>query len=195
MKTLYEVSMEYLQKNSDFTKKPSTRLDRELEIFCELVHNTLNGTLSIPVHSPSEERDPDFIAKYSSYNLSKCLGRGQAGIVFLAEDDEGTPLFAIKVIHLPGAVGVGLPLRKTFLAYQNVLKHLEHKYIIRYLGWTVVGNEAHVYTTYCQDGSLSRLIHSDKNNPGIKDMGIICKFISQILSGLMYLHGHGIVHR
>ncbi|KAI8909146.1 kinase-like domain-containing protein [Gorgonomyces haynaldii] len=118
-------------------------------------------------------------------------GRGQAGTVFLGEDDDGHPLFAIKAIHLPLAVGVGLPRRRTFLGYNRVLRKLNHPNVNPYLGWTVVQDEAQVFTAYCKQGSLAHMIPEG----GIKDSNLIKKWTRQILEGLCYLHSHGIVHR
>jgi serine/threonine protein kinase len=141
---------------------------------------------------PGEEIDEQFINQFPEFYLSKLLGRGAAGTVYLAEDEQGFPLFAIKTIHLPGAVGKLLPLRKTFLSYNCLLQKLKHPSINPYLGWTVIENEAQVYTDYCEGGSLSALIQ--KNN-GITNKGEVLKILHDLLAGLIYIHSHGIVHR
>ncbi|KAI8919772.1 kinase-like domain-containing protein [Entophlyctis helioformis] len=153
-----------------------------------------------PIHPkesqlPAEEKDAEFIAQYPTYQLSKFLGRGQAGSVFLGESEAGQPIFAIKVIHLPDAVGIGLPIRRTFLMYQRVLRTLAHPHINPYLGWTVVANEGQVYTAYCSGGTLRKAVHENGGRPGIADVEKVRTWMRQMVSALQYLHDHGIVHR
>jgi serine/threonine protein kinase len=194
--SIFEKGQEFLTKNSYYQpRKERDELDDSIAHFCNVVHAMLTGKAKEELAIPYEERDAEFINKYPSFTLSKCLGRGQAGVVFLGEDDDGNPIFAIKVIHLPGAVGAGLPIRRTFLIYQNVLKMIRHPNINQYLGWTVVDNEAQVYTAFCNNGSLTSKIMQDKNDPGIKDIVQLKSYLKQILFGLSYLHSHGIVHR
>ncbi|KAL2915378.1 hypothetical protein HK105_204994 [Polyrhizophydium stewartii] len=153
-----------------------------------------------PIHPPEqqlphEEKDQDFIEKYPSFQLSRFLGRGQAGTVFLGENDEGQPIFAIKAIHLPVAVGIGLPIRRTFLLYQKVLRVIDHPHVNPYLGWTVVENEGQVYTAFCNGGTMRKYIYADEANPGLRDMALVRRWLAQIVSALAYLHDHGLVHR
>jgi serine/threonine protein kinase len=191
MTTIFAKAQEYLSRDGTYAKRlQPDRLDLELQKFTQIVHNVLTGKAALELSNRYDERDPEFIEKYPSYTISKFLGRGQAGVVFLGEDDNGKPLFAIKIIHLPGAVGSGLPLRRTFLAYQDVLKHIQHENVNRYLGWTVVDNEAQVYTHFCNGGSLLDIIKD-----GQITEADVKRYLREILSGLEYLHSHGIVHR
>ncbi|KAJ3070567.1 Suppressor of Sensor Kinase (SLN1) [Quaeritorhiza haematococci] len=152
---------------------------------------------------PYSERDEEFHRTYPSYHISGLLGRGQAGMVYRGDDDAGNPIFAIKKVQLPHAVGVGLPLRRTFIAYLRVLRLLDHPNVIRYLGWAVEDNEAQVFVEYCDGGDVSGFIYGEgeggkggsAKEPGIKDEMLVRRWIKQILLGLDYLHAHGIVHR
>lgn len=190
--SIYSQAQQFLCKSNSYKQPPNTPLDERIRLFCNLVHCSLNRIVQEISKYPTEETDDDFISKYSEFTIGKFLGRGQAGTVLLGEDCTGKPLFAIKVIHLPNAVGVGLPIRRTFLCYQKVLKCLDNPFIIKYLGWTLVENEAHVYTEYCDGGSLYSMIY--KNN-GLSDLNQIKRILSEILNGLMYLHSHCIIHR
>lgn len=84
---------------------PSPPLVSALAVFSALVHTTLVAP-SLPPPPLLQQLSP-FMLTVGSYHLSTFLGRGQAGTVYLGEDDAGTPLFAVKAIFLPGAVGVG----------------------------------------------------------------------------------------
>jgi hypothetical protein len=192
--SIYTAAQKYLSQNPNYKRPSLSLLEMQIDKFCAIIHCSLNGQLKELAQIPIEATDEEFELT-GTFTLTKFLGRGQAGTVFLAEDDAGKPLFAIKIIHLPGAVGVGLPIRRTFLAYQKVLKLMDHPYIVSYLGWTVVEDEAQVYTDYCEQGSLTRKIYKDPNRPGIKDIKEIKQIISEILFGLVYIHSHGIIHR
>ncbi|KAJ3277112.1 hypothetical protein HDV01_000164 [Terramyces sp. JEL0728] len=196
MKTIFQQAQEYLQRDPTCPIRTTPdALDLEIEKFCSIVHANLNGETFPNIPIPSEDKDPEFVEKYPTYTITKFLGKGQAGSVFLGESDAGEPLFAIKIIQLGSAVGVGLPRRRTFLIYQNLLQTIKHKSINPYIGWTVVENEAHVYTRFCNEGQLFKKIHGDDSNKGIQDMDVVRKYTRQITEGLFYLHSHGIVHR
>ncbi|KAJ3303278.1 Suppressor of Sensor Kinase (SLN1) [Kappamyces sp. JEL0829] len=183
--------------------RPQDDLDVELKRFCAITHSSLTkepllAELEAEIGSaptPDEETDDQFTKEYPSFQLSKMLGRGQAGTVYLGEGEEGNPLFAIKTIHLPNSVGEGLPRRRTFLAYQRLLKKIRHPSINPYIGWTVIQNEAQVYTQYCEGGSLHRLIYLESAPRLREDLEKIREITRDLLDGLVYLHSHGIVHR
>ena len=186
--TIYEKAMAF------YNPLPRLRdaLDIELAAFCTETHQFVTGKSPDKSLNPAEEADEEFIKDYPSFNLSKFLGRGAAGVVFLGEDDNGQPLFAIKTIHLPGAVGKLWPLRKQFLSYNKLLKQLKHPSLNPYLGWTVIEDEAQVYSDYCEGGSLGGLI---RKQGSIKDKAAVVKILRDLLAGLVYIHSHGIVHR
>eukprot|EP00842_Homolaphlyctis_polyrhiza_P004581 jgi/Hompol1/5123/HPOL_000434-RA len=160
--------------------RPADALDTALASFVAQVHTTLTESITKPSTNnsnnsnnnskdpnhpdeqnlPDQDMDQEFISKHSHFFLSGFLGRGQAGSVFLAQDDSGHPVFAIKAIHLPRAVGVGLPIRRTFVAYQTVLRSIDHPHINKYLGWTVLHNEGQIYTS---DIKPSNILLHDKS--------------------------------
>ncbi|KAH9254328.1 hypothetical protein BASA81_007719 [Batrachochytrium salamandrivorans] len=112
-----------------------------------------------------------------------------------AKTIKAEPIFAIKAVHLPGSVGIGLPIRTTFLLYQKVLRLLDHPHINPYLGWTVIETEGQVYSAYCNGGTLRQAVYKNESDPGIKDIETVKRWIYQIVSALVYLHDHGMVHR
>ncbi|KAJ1341393.1 hypothetical protein BSLG_004013 [Batrachochytrium salamandrivorans] len=141
------------------------------------------------------ESDTAFISQYTSYQLSRFLGRGQFGSVYLGEDDTGKPIFAIKALDLPTMVTFGLPIHQTFILYQKMLRQFEHPHINTYLGWTIVENEGQVYSAYCNGGTVHQAIYRNEEQPGVRDLSTVKRWIYQVVSGLVYLHTYGMVHR
>ncbi|KAI8898662.1 kinase-like domain-containing protein [Globomyces pollinis-pini] len=76
-----------------------------------------------------------------------------------------------------------------------MLKAINHPYINPYLGWSIIDNEAQVFTFFCEQGSLHNRIYQNSSKPGLSDLNQIRTFTRQIVSALMYLHSYGIVHR
>ena len=172
---------------------PSEALYQELVGFCALVHAILvpKDTQSTPQETNIPE---NYISDKTDYHLSSFLGKGQAGNVYRADNAQGEPVFAVKLLKLSKAVGVGLPLRRTFLAYQKVLTRLRHAHVVKYRGWSLDGLDGRILTEFCDGGTLLKHIRSDPEAWGIQENQRSI-WTRQLIHGLDYLHAHGIVHR
>ena len=80
---------------------------------------------------------------------------------------------------------------KSFYSEIELLKVLDHEHIVQYLGYDECGDTVNIFLEYVNGGSIGTClrIHGRFEEPVVKS------FTRQILLGLEYLHGKGILHR
>lgn len=170
-----------------------------------------SGTTTIR-NTTSIERsvDKEGFKTINDYSVLKNLGRGVSGKVKLALHQESCELRAIKVIK-----------RSLLKKMQNsnsierfrkevaIMKKLNHKNVIRL--YEVIddpeSDKMYMVMQYMEKGELLRARplgeHHGKESSSSDDDGgafeplseaKVIKYIRQIMSGLVYLHNHGIVH-
>jgi len=73
----------------------------------------------------------------------------------------------------------------------DLYRNLEHKHIVKYLGTKQEGDKVNIYMEFMPGGSVSSML----KQYGSFEENVIRKFTKQILFGLEYLHGQGVIHR
>ncbi|GME88184.1 unnamed protein product [Ambrosiozyma monospora] len=73
----------------------------------------------------------------------------------------------------------------------SLLKELNHENIVRYLGSSSDAQRLYIFLEYIPGGSVSSML----NTYGPFEEPLVRNFITQVLIGLRYLHGEGIIHR
>jgi serine/threonine protein kinase len=124
------------------------------------------------------------------YEKGEELGRGAFGQVFKGTDVKNGGFVAIKEISLSGMSHERL---KGIMLEIDLLKNLNHENIVSYIGFYKTRTHLDIILEYMEQGALSQLIKKDKW--GVLPEQLISAFISQVLTGLKYLHGQGVVHR
>lgn len=73
----------------------------------------------------------------------------------------------------------------------SLLQHLDHPNIVRYLGTERTSEALNIFLEYVPGGSIASLLSKFESfqEPVVK------VFTKHILTGLAYLHSHGIIHR
>lgn len=136
---------------------------------------------------------------------NKIIGRGTFGEVCVGMREDGA-LCAIKTMQLPtaafasfgaenagGSSGAMLSREvEALLSEVGTLSTLRHENIVRYYSSAVVrGEEIAIMMEYVSGGSLARLLGYFGRVPSSSTR----RYAKDILKGLAYLHGKGIIHR
>ena len=118
------------------------------------------------------------------------LGRGAYGQVFKGIDAQTGDVVAIKQISLSG---VSQENRVGVIGEIDLLKTLNHKNIVKYIGSFKTRTHLYIILEYMENGSLSSVIKP--NRFGVFPESLVAIYIAQVLQGLAYLHDQGVVHR
>jgi len=127
---------------------------------------------------------------FSHYRITKELGKGGMGIVYLAEDTELDRQVAIKV-STTVAGPRGQQLRMRFRRERRFIAKLSHRNIATvYDGGTTPDGQLYIVMEFVQGRMLSDLIAE-------KDLTIerSIEIIREVAAALAEAHRHGIVHR
>ncbi|CAH8348946.1 unnamed protein product [Eruca vesicaria subsp. sativa] len=75
----------------------------------------------------------------------------------------------------------------------DLLKNLNHKNIVKYLGSWKTKTDLHIILEYVENGSLANNVNPKKFGPFPESL--VAVYIAQVLEGLVYLHEQGVIHR
>lgn len=124
------------------------------------------------------------------YLIGEELGRGAYGQVFKGIDAATGDVVAVKRIGLSGASAENLA---SVVGEIELLKTLNHKNIVKYLGSFKARGHLHIILEFMENGSLASVIRPSRF--GAFPEPLVAVYIGQVLAGLAYLHGQGVVHR
>ena len=119
------------------------------------------------------------------------LGEGTFGKVYLALNERNGELFACKQISLCADAGAA---ELTELESEiRLLKTIDHKHVVRYLGTEMRRSEGvmYLFLEYVPGGSIASMLAQF----GVFSEVLIRIYVTQILRGVKYLHERKIVHR
>ncbi|VVA96879.1 unnamed protein product [Arabis nemorensis] len=118
------------------------------------------------------------------------IGKGAYGRVYIGLDLENGDFVAIKQVSLENIVQEDL---NTIMQEIDLLKNLNHKNIVKYLGSLKTKTHLHIILEYVENGSLANIIKPNKFGPFPESL--VTVYIAQVLEGLVYLHEQGVIHR
>lgn len=124
------------------------------------------------------------------FMLGEELGRGAYGQVYKGIDLTSGEAVAIKQISLAGISQDNL---QGVMGEIELLKTLNHKNIVKYLGSFKTRTHLYIILEYMENGALSALLKP--NRFGVFPETLVAVYIAQVLQGLQYLHDQGVVHR
>lgn len=122
----------------------------------------------------------------SAYEFKETVGRGAFANVYRAINKVTGDEVAIKEIFIEDDDDI-----LELMCEIDLLKILKHKNIVKYHGFIKNEKKLLIFLEYCSGGSLRNLY---KKNGPLSEPHVV-KYIRQVLEGLVYLHGQGVVHR
>lgn len=124
------------------------------------------------------------------FTLGEELGRGAYGQVYKGLDTVTGETVAIKQISLSGVSQENL---QSVMGEIDLLKTLNHKNIVKYIGSFKTRTHLYIILEYMESGALSSIIKPNKFD--VFPEALAAVYIAQVLQGLAYLHEQGVVHR
>uniref|UniRef100_A0A1I8NAL7 LIM domain kinase 1 n=1 Tax=Musca domestica TaxID=7370 RepID=A0A1I8NAL7_MUSDO len=144
--------------------------------------NDLSRTKSFRV-----EQQPSRIFRPSDLVVGEMLGKGFFGQVFKVTDRNTKEVMVLKELYR-----VDESAQENFLKEVAVLKSLNHKNVLKFIGVLYKEKRLHLVTEYVAGGSLKELLH-DSGLPLTWTERI--SFAKDIACGMCYLHSKDIIHR
>ncbi|KAL5214665.1 hypothetical protein ABZP36_003817 [Zizania latifolia] len=126
----------------------------------------------------------------NKYMLGDEIGKGAYGRVYKGLDLENGDFVAIKQVSLENISQEDLNI---IMQEIDLLKNLNHKNIVKYLGSLKTKSHLHIILEYVENGSLANIIKPNKFGPFPESL--VAVYIAQVLEGLVYLHEQGVIHR
>eukprot|EP00466_Bigelowiella_natans_P020354 jgi/Bigna1/91009/estExt_fgenesh1_pg.C_850084 len=130
------------------------------------------------------------IKQIGEYRVRKRIGKGGFGSVYMVTSSNTGKTHAIKRISLKGTPQSELESIEMEI---KLLKYLQHPNIVTYIDVIPEPKEGYlnIVLELCEQGSLASIL---------KDFGkfeepLTCKYVSQVLKGLDFLHQQGVIHR
>ena len=148
------------------------------------------GTEATAASSSSTDR-PQF-----KWVKGELIGKGTYGRVYLALNASTGEMLAVKQVELPRTASDREDARQKSVVQAlkseiETLKDLDHPHIVAYLGFEETQQYLSIFLEYVPGGSVGSCLRKH----GQFEEDTIKSFLHQILEGLAYLHGKGILHR
>ena len=126
--------------------------------------------------------------------LTKSLGKGSFGEVYLTKKVKGTELFATKRMN---RAEYSKPENyKRLMNEISILQKIKHPNIVRLIEVKKTKSHIYIVTEFCNGGSLSQNLNNYINaNRKPFSEEIVQYLMRQIVSAINYLHKNKIVHR
>ncbi|ORX70803.1 kinase [Linderina pennispora] len=134
-------------------------------------------------------------AKKKSWIKGAPIASGSFGSVYFAMNTKTGIIMAVKEVELPtpGSASLGRKQRMVDALRHELalLQDLDHKNVVQYLGTDLDDQMMYIFLEYVPGGSVASALASYGTFPE----PLIQTYTAQILEGLVYLHGQGIIHR
>ena len=150
--------------------------------------NVLDVGKDVIASNLSKEINIDTLIKPEHYATGEVLGKGAFGSVYRGLNLETGRMVAIKQTKL---IGTPKSQMTSMMMEIDLLKKLNHKHIVKYIGFYKTEEHLNILTEFCESGSLLQVMKKF----GPLSEKLVGMYTAQVLEGLKYLHSQGVIHR
>ncbi|HOK04828.1 MAG TPA: protein kinase [Victivallales bacterium] len=155
-------------------------------------HENINDSSAQTVQITKHLEKDITLEKIAHYRLLKIIGFGGSGVIYEAEDEDGSPL-ALKLMHIEPSTPKD-EIYRFIREIETAKKLRQHPNIITIYDAGYENRNYYIAMELVKDAkTLSNLKYKEKNNP--TTINEILTYAIDIADALSYAHKNGVIHR